>query len=523
MPISASVSPLLGADRPRVELRPSGIAYTLGLEAVELAARAGLVLEPWQVDGLDLMLSVRDDGLWACFEYVEMLARQNGKTTGLFAPRALAGMFLLEERLITWSAHEVKTVLRSHRFFERLLKRLGRLVAKNLYEIDNGDDEPILVKVDNTNGEEGFERLDTGQELRFIARSKGSGRGWDPDVQLHDEAFAYTREQQSAQAPAVNARPNPQICYASSPPLSSDSGEVLFALQERAEEGEDGIGFRDWGLGGDLDRLRRMEPEKLRAFLDDRRRWAATNPALGRGRMTEESILRNRRAMHPIDFAREILGVWPPRPTESGQLIASRVWDALADEESQIVESAMPMFAIDANPERTRASIGAAGRRADGRTHVEVIEDRHGLDWIVKRAEELEDKHGPVWLMDGASPACSLLPELEKVGVEPIVLNAREFARACGALFDAVEQGTLRHLGDEVLDLAVSAARKRDVGDGAWAWGRKSSAAHIAPLVAVTLATWGVLAHEWEPADPAGVSSGAPSGAAGGVLSEIGF
>lgn len=523
MPISPPGSPLLGADRPRVELRPATIAYTLGPEAVELSARAGLVLEQWQVDGLELMLSVRDDGLWACFEYVEMLARQNGKTTGLFAPRALAGMFLLEERLITWSAHEVKTVLRSHRFFERLLKRLGRLVAKNLYEIDNGDDEPILVKVDNTNGEEGFERLDTGQELRFIARSKGSGRGWDPDVQLHDEAFAYTREQQSAQAPAVNARPNPQICYASSPPLDSDSGDVLYALRERAEEGDESLGFRDWGLGGDLDRLRRMEPDKLRAFLDDRRRWAATNPALGRGRMTEESILRNRRAMHPIDFAREILGVWPPPPTESGQLIATRVWDQLADEASEIPDGSLLVFAIDANPERTRASIATAGRRDDELTHVEVIEDRHGLHWVVKRASDLEETHAPVWLMDGASPACSLLPELLEVGVEPLLLNSREFARACGSFFDSVEQGTLRHLGDPVLDLAVSSARKRDVGDGAWAWGRRTSAAHIAPLVAATLAAWGVTAHQWEAPEPAGVSSGAPAGAAGGVLSEIGF
>jgi hypothetical protein len=87
---------LQGAAKPRVECVPPS-AYSLGDEAVELARRAGLVLDPWQADSIRLMLSVREDGKWACFEYGEIVARQNGKGA-ILECRALAGLFLLDER-----------------------------------------------------------------------------------------------------------------------------------------------------------------------------------------------------------------------------------------------------------------------------------------------------------------------------------------------------------------------------------------------------------------------------------------
>jgi hypothetical protein len=42
-----------------------------------------------------------------------------------------------------------------------------------------------------------------------------------------------------------------------------------------------------------------------------------------------------------------------------------------------------------------------------------------------------------------------------------------------------------------VLTAAVENARQRQVGDGAWAWARRTSRGNIAPLVASTLAVWG--------------------------------
>jgi hypothetical protein len=115
------------------------------------------------------------DGLWACFEYCELVARQNGKGAILEA-RALAGFLLLGEALIMWSAHEYKTAMEAFRRVRTLLRTLGTPINDNLILLDG-----VYIKVSNTNGDEGFERLDTEQRIKFIARSKGSGRGFTGD------------------------------------------------------------------------------------------------------------------------------------------------------------------------------------------------------------------------------------------------------------------------------------------------------------------------------------------------------
>jgi hypothetical protein len=63
--------------------------------------------------------------------------------------------------------------------------------------------------------------------------------------------------------------------------------------------------------------------------------------------------------------------------------------------------------------------------------------------------------------------------------------------------FDATtpEEDGLRHRGTQELSVAVAGARKRTLVD-AWAWSRKSSSVDISPLVACTLAFWGVATSE---------------------------
>lgn len=480
---------LLGASRPRVELRPSDAEYSFGEVAVELATRAGLPPEQWQADGLDVMLGVRADGRWAAREYGEIVGRQQGKSSGLGVPRALAGLLLLGERLIMWSAHEYKTAMESFLTCRDALVALGKQAGPNAIVVDG-----VRIRVNNTNGEEGF-ATSTGQRLRFIARSKGSGRGFSGDCNIIDEAFAYTRAQQSALSPTMLARPNPQTIYLSSPPLDGDSGEVLFGLKTRGEAGDVRLGWRDWGLGRLLEDLGRLSPDERRAVLDDRANWAATLPALGRGRVTEEAVDQLRREMDEFDFAREVLGCWPMQGDGSKRVITEKMWDPLADPESQIAGPVV--FAIDATPDRSAAAIAAAGvRDTDDEAdvdHVEVVEQRAGLGWVVAHAAAMDDRAGgALWVIDPNGPAGSLVPDLEDAGLRLLLVSGGDYVRACGAFYDAVLQATVRHLDDPVLNAAVEAARRRPAGDGGFAWGRKNSRASIAPLVAATLALWGL-------------------------------
>ena len=69
--------------------------------------------------------------------------------------------------------------------------------------------------VTRSHGDEGVE-LTTGQRLRFVARSRSSGRGFTGDCVILDEAFNLNAEDMAALLPTLAARPNPQVWYASS-------------------------------------------------------------------------------------------------------------------------------------------------------------------------------------------------------------------------------------------------------------------------------------------------------------------
>jgi hypothetical protein len=445
------------------------------------------------------MLGLRHDEKWASPEFAEWVSRQNGKG-GIGEARVLAGFVgPLNERLILWSAHEYKTAMEAHRRIGWLLRNLGQRQGENKILIPDevfGTPGDILIKVINTNGEESFERLDTGQRVRFVARTKGSGRGFSGDCNIIDESFAYTFAQQAALMPTLSARPNPQIVYLSSPPLDGLTGEVMFQLRRRSlGGGDDGLGYRDWGLDGDLNRLEEVD-------LDDERLWAAANPALGI-RISLETIRRERRSMSDVDFARERLGIWPADITEGFQVISDADWSDAEDRDSYIAHPAL-VFAAAVSVDRSRAAIAACGRREDGLIHVEITstplrtDNRNGTAWVVTRLAELAERHRPAAIvMDEFGPTGSLIPAAEDAGLEVTRMGTAAAARAYGMFYDGVsgddkEGRIIRHIGQPELTAAVAGAKRRQLGEG-FAWDRRAATVDITPLVAVTNALWGFI------------------------------
>lgn len=479
---------LSAAAKPRVELHPP-YAYTLGAEACDLAKKAGLAADPWQRDAVNLLLACRDDGKWACFEYAELVARQNGKG-GILEIRVLAGFLLLGEELILWSAHEYKTAMEAFRRFRKLLRKLGKQVGtnENLIEVDG-----VRIKISNTNGEESFERLDTGARVKFVARSKGSGRGFSGDVVVIDEAFAYTLLQQEALTPTLRARPNPQIIYTSSPPLDGSSGDVLFMLRERAEAGgDDSLGYRDWGAAGDLDHLDQVD-------LDDRRVWAATNPAWGK-RVTAEATLRDRRSMSDKGFAREILGIWPRR-SEGNVVIDPKLWVQMADEHSQRSREAGVAVGVDITPLRDYAAVCVYGVREDGLGHVQLADYRPGTKWVIPRLVELREALEPVAVAMGRGTHAFLATALDEAGFKVpedrdapeagdlAVTSAVDMAASAGQVLDGVRELAFRYVPNRHLDSAVAGAKTKASGDTI-AWTPNGADTDISPLVAMSVARW---------------------------------
>lgn len=504
--MDSQTSSLHVARRPRVELRPQA-TDTDGDVAIKLAALAGIPLEDWQAEDLRIMLSRRPDGRWAAREFAGLVGRQQGKTTGLGIPRALAGLLLFGERLIMWSAHEYKTAIESFLQARQALLTLGEEAGQNLIALDDG---AVMVKVNNTNGEEGFE-LSTGQRWRFIARSKGSGRGFSGDVNIIDEAFAYTRLQQSALAPTMLARPNPQTIYLSSPPLDGKTGEVLYALRTRAEEGgNEKLAYLDYGLAVSLDDVERMAPDQRKAFLDDRSNWSAALPARRLGpQQTEEAIQQLRDEMDSLDFAREVLGCWPVQLGVDGawQVISEKAWRARGGLEATDRPKPRVVFAIAAAyPDAELGSIAVCGRRGEELLG-QVVAHRPGTSWIPERIVELRDKHRPsAILLDRKGPARHLIPELVKLGVDLTFPTADDMAQSAAAFYAAVcgDAPSFRHYDQPELTGAVSTSQKHLVGDG-WRYARRG-VADISPLEAVSLAMWGASKRKAPPPAPVAVA-----------------
>ena len=85
-----------------------GCGDYLSTEILDWARGFGYKPDPWQEWVIRESCGTRPDGRWASFENDLIVSRQNGKGT-ILEMRELAGMYMLGEKLIIHTAHELKT------------------------------------------------------------------------------------------------------------------------------------------------------------------------------------------------------------------------------------------------------------------------------------------------------------------------------------------------------------------------------------------------------------------------------
>lgn len=441
---------------------------------------AGLIADDWQADATIDTCAERPDGRWAATEVAIWVSRQNGKG-GLIEIRVLAGLFLFGEKMIMWSAHEYKTA------------QEGFLRIKGLIQ-ETPELDRLVNRYWQANGEQGIE-LTTGQRLRFLARSRGSGRGFSGDTNILDEAQYLTLPQVAAIYPTMSARKNPQILYYGTPP--EDQTAFVYGIKADGERGKPRMVYLDFGAKIDLE----LPPAELQEIVSDKQLWYRHNPAMPI-RITEEFVEDELSRLGPLKFAMERLGAWLPPLDEDEQwlVITQEQWKAIADPqdpenpENTGSKALDPVaYCVDVTPDRSSSAIGAAGWRSDDLAHIEVVDERPGTSWVVDRMVELE-KHEPcVVVIDPTGPAKSLIPDLEKKGITVKQMTAADVSDAYGQFYDdCTDSKSIRHLSQPDLNRGVAGAETRDIGDGRKAWGRRSSAVSIAGLVAVTNALWGL-------------------------------
>jgi hypothetical protein len=464
--MSSAPSVPRGRQEPRLSSVPP-YDYSDGDLAIAYAASIGLRLDPWQQYVMVHALG-RRGGTFAAFEVDVTVGRQNGKGA-LLEARELAGIELFGNKLIVHTAHLLKT------------SEEARLRMEQMCEASPDLDRRVK-RVVRTNGKEAIEfwnerRTGVGARILYAARTKGSGRGFaGADLVVMDEKMILLAEPMAALLPTLATSPDPQVWYMGSAHFEDSEQQIL--LRKRMLAGGDPeLAAFEWSVEDGAD-------------LDDPEAYEVANPALGY-RITMQFLRRERLALGDEEFAREHLGIGGAAKVPA--VIDAKTWARLADAKSEMTDPVA--FAVEVSWDRTHTSISAAGHRKDGRAHLELVDRRPGTSWAVDRLVELDKRWKPkAIVVDPGSPAGALITGLQEAGIEPLLVTGREFAQACGWVYDCAQpkEDLIRHRGQSELAAAVDTARKRPLGD-LWAWDRRAvSEVDVSPLVAATLALFGV-------------------------------
>lgn len=438
--------------------------FSYGDLAVELALSAGLDLDEWQqkllVAGLGQVDGHDAEGnpawKWSALEVGVELSRQNGKSV-VFEARVLAGLFLLREQLIIYSAHEGETALNAFDRLEQLIKANPELHA----EVKNDGRSSGFRR---TNGQNSI-TLWTGQKVKFRTRTKGGGRGLSGDCVILDESQDLQDDHIAALFPVLSARPNPQLWYGGSP--GTKKSTVQARLIRRAERRSPRLVYWRWASPDHVD-------------LSDPIAIARVNPAVGK-RQTMEFLMNELEALGPAKFAQERMGIGDYPREEGEDWVVPRVrWDRAGDAQSEITGPVV--FVPEVKWDRSRTSINVAGRRRDGRIHIECIASAPGSHWAAAELARLSSAHDTLAVaLNPAGASNALVGPLNDLGVEvDHLISASDAADAYALMYDGLmgddnvtssEQPDVVHRTSTILTSAMAAAEVRTSSTtGATTW-----------------------------------------------------
>lgn len=428
-----------------------------------MAELYGQPFMPWQRYVADVGCELDPQtGLPAYREIIVTVPRQSGKTT-LFVTWQV-------DRCLNWGRTQ-RSVFTAQTGKDARDKWLDEIIP----QLEQSKLKAAIRSVNRANGNEGI-RFKTGSLIRLLSTSASSGHSKTLDQAVLDEIWhdVDDRREQGLR-PAMATRPDAQLLICSTAG-TQDSTVLNHKIRTgrasaAADTGSD-IAYFEWSAPDDWD-------------ADDEESYFGFMPALcpdppcrcGGGawrHTTSLKILRTERAaMKPMEFAR----AYGNRSTvASERVIGAESWNRVCD--PAFKPEGRMRFAVDVAEDRSWSSIVVAGAN---RT-IELLAHEEGTSWLIPKANALIAKFGGAVIRDASGPA-GALNGFTKVHD----MRAGDVVKACGAMYDAITEQTVRFRTHPSLDAAAAGAVKRQSGD-TWAWSRKASKNDITPLMAATLA-----------------------------------
>lgn len=454
---------------------PKGIVSTVWPRVVAQCAAMGVSFDSWQHGIGTIALGKLKNGKYAATVggVVLSIPRQVGKTF-LVGMMIIALCILFPRMTVLWTAHRTRTSTMT-------FKTMQGMVRKKKIRVHLAPERNEGIR--STNGEQEI-KFKNGSVIMFGAREAGFGRGFDSvDVEVFDEAQILTEKALEDMVPAANASKQTAgalLFFMGTPPRPTDPGEEFTNRRKKALDGHsDDMVYVEFSADAEA------EP-------DDHEQWSKANPSFP-SRTPMESMQRMRANLTDDDsFKREALGIWDP--LDSNRVIDEVTWGLQADAASMAVDRLT--LSIEVPPDRSRAAVGLAGKRADGRWHVELYEERKGVDWAIPYVVEkaARNKLHAVVVDEMSGLVEKRRDRYYLIGTDVLVTLAaregRDMVVACAKYYDGIHDRTVWHTDQPQVNVALSVATKRPLAGG-WAWNRKDATSNISPIVAETLALWG--------------------------------
>ena len=345
---------------------------------------------------------------------------------------------------------------------------------------------PELINHAVTNGK--HRAILTGRRLwRAVTANSSGGRSLPVDFAWLDELRTHkTWDAWRAIEPTTSVRPCSQLL------VTSNAGDltsvVLRSVRETAMRAittrrtdNTRTGFFEWSVPDDVD------PR-------DPTYWHLAQPALGLlNDFCLEDLLGKLETMEAGDmpgFQTEYLCQWVDS-LDPG-IIPAQAWADTIDKTSRRADGAPAYVCLDVNYHRTRAYIGMAARRADGKIHVEVLQTpAKGTDWVPEWLASRKNLFAGLCVQRTGAPASSMIEDLRAAGLDVVEWGApvSQLSSGAGEFYDGIVNGAIRHRPAQVLDKAAASTVSSNSGD-AWFFSRRNSPVDAAPLVAVAGAVW---------------------------------
>lgn len=489
----ASLQALLGDQRPRLESRPDSVG-SWGELAVDFVTAAGMRLEDWQEYVLWAWHDIDSDGRWAASEAGLLVSRQNGKTEDLVG-FDLSRLFLFptpdrRRRTVLHTAHELKTATESFEKVAAIIAANDRLMDMVQHVYTANGKEAILLKP------RPGQLL--GDRLRFVARSKGSGRGFAANDIVYDEAQELAPAARKALTYTQSTIPNRQEIFAGTVPGEDNDGEVFEGVRDRGRAGARRTTWQEWSPEGAED------PKRVDSIdVNDPRTWRQAVPAMGTWidpSTVEEQVAR---ALDREELLAERFAVWPSRPDEVAESLSDLDLQAWIDAAGAYpVEGAAPgvVIAIAVSKGGGSATVAAA-RRVDAE-HIAVEHKKTGAGtlWVASYVKQLKALLGDALVVLDPKNAVAVITSLQGTGVKYLPMNLDEIAGAHGLFIEHTNVGAIVHRDQPEVTASLQFAGVRNLGrGGGQTWEASDAKKPITQAQAVTWAVWGVLKRESTP------------------------